>query len=44
MQEVCNKKMVADKITDVIIQRYIDYTGDEKIIKNGKKEIWLKTR
>ena len=44
MQEVCNKKMVADKITDVIVQRYVDYTGDEKIKLNGKEIIWQRTK
>lgn len=28
---------------DVIVQRYVDYTGNNKIIKNGKEIIWQKT-
>lgn len=29
---------------DVIVQRYVDYTGNEEVIKNGVKEIWKKTQ
>ncbi len=29
---------------DVIIQRYVNYTGNTKIIKNGKKIVWAKTK
>lgn len=25
---------------DVIVQRYVDYTGNENIIKNGEPIIW----
>lgn len=28
------------KYVDVVIQRYVDYTGDKNITKNGKKETW----
>jgi len=28
--------------TDVIVQRYVDYTGNENIIKNGEPIIWKK--
>lgn len=28
---------------DVIVQRYVDYTGNENIIKNGEPIIWTKT-
>lgn len=28
---------------DVIVQRYVDYTGNEKIKLNGKEIIWEKT-
>lgn len=28
------------KYVDVIVQRYVDYTGNSGIIKNGKKIIW----
>lgn len=30
--------------SDVIVQRYVDYTGDEKIKLNGKEIIWQKTK
>jgi len=36
-------KELDPKYTDVIIQRYIDYTGNENIIKNGKPIIWKKS-
>lgn len=29
---------------DVIVQRYVDYTGNENIIKNGEPIIWNKTQ
>lgn len=28
------------KYIDVIVQRYVDYTGNTKVIKNGKEEMW----
>ena len=28
---------------DVIVQRYVDYTGNENIIKNGEPIVWKKT-
>lgn len=31
------------KYTDVIVQRYVDYTGNENIIKNGEKIVWKKS-
>lgn len=31
------------RYVDVIIQRWVDYTGNENIIKNGKPIIWKKT-
>ena len=31
------------KYIDVIVQRYVDYTGNENIIKNGEPIIWKKT-
>lgn len=30
--------------SDVIVQRYVDYTGDEKIKLNGKEIIWQRTK
>jgi len=32
------------KYIDVIVQRYVDYTGNEKIKLNGKDIIWKKTQ
>lgn len=29
---------------DVIVQRYVDYTGNEKVIKNGKQITWPKSK
>lgn len=28
---------------DVIVQRYVDYTGNDKIKKNGQEIIWKKS-
>ena len=28
---------------DVVVQRYVDYTGNKEVIKNGEKIIWQKT-
>jgi hypothetical protein len=30
----------AKKHSDVIVQRYVDYTGNKEIIKNKDKIIW----
>jgi len=32
------------KYVDVIVQRYVDYTGNEEIIKNGKTITWKKSQ
>lgn len=32
------------KYVDVIVQRWVDYTGIEEVTKNGIKEIWTKTQ
>ena len=29
--------------TDVIVQRYVDFTGNENIIKNGEKIVWKRS-
>jgi muramidase (phage lysozyme) len=31
------------KFADVIVQRWVDYTGIEKVVRNGQVETWLKT-
>ena len=30
------------KYVDVIVQRYVDYTGDAKVRRNGKEITWQK--
>jgi len=38
-----NRSMELDpKYIDVIVQRYVDYTGNDKIKKNGQEIIWQK--
>ena len=39
---VCYGLELDPKYVDVIVQRYVDYTGNEEIIKNGKQITWLK--
>lgn len=39
---ICYGMELDPKYVDVIVQRYIDYTGNTKVIKNGKEEIWQK--
>ncbi len=43
MGRVCNTMEYSPTYVDVIVQRYVDYTGNEEIIKNGKKIIWKKS-
>ena len=40
---VCYGMELDPKYVDVIVQRYVDYTGNEEIIKNGETIIWKKT-
>jgi DNA modification methylase len=40
---ICYGMELDPKYIDVIVQRYVDYTGNEEIIKNGVKETWNKT-
>lgn len=39
---ICYGMELDPKYVDVIVQRYVDYTGNTKVIKNGKEEIWQK--
>ena len=39
----CKMMELQPVYSDVIVQRYVDYTGNEEVIKNGVKEIWKKT-
>ena len=41
---VCYGMELDPKYVDVIVQRYVDFTGNENIIKNGKPIIWSKTK
>lgn len=38
---ICYGMELDPKYIDVIIQRYVDYTGNNKIIKNGKEIEWI---
>lgn len=40
---ICYGMELDPKYTDVIVQRYVDYTSNENIIKNGKEIIWRKS-
>lgn len=40
---ICYGMELDCKYTDVIVQRYCDYTGNYEIIKNGKKITWPRT-
>lgn len=39
---VCYGLELDPKYVDVIVQRYVDFTGNENIIKNGKPLLWRK--
>ena len=39
---VCYGMELDSKYVDVIVQRYIDYTGNNEIMKNGEKITWQK--
>ena len=40
---ICYGMELDPKYVDVIVQRYVDYTGNENIKLNGKDIIWKKT-
>ncbi len=40
---VCSGIELDPKFADVIVQRWVDYTGIEEVVRNGKVEAWLKT-
>ena len=40
---VCYGMELDPKYTDIIVQRYVDYTGNENIILNGEKIVWQKS-
>jgi len=41
---ICYGMELDPKYIDVIVQRYVDYTGNENIIKNGERILWNKTK
>lgn len=41
---ICYGMELDPKYVDVIVQRYVDYTGNEKIKLNGQEIIWQKTK
>jgi len=41
---ICYGMELDPRYTDVIVQRYVDYTGNENIIKNGEPIIWPKSQ
>ena len=41
---VCYGMELDPKYVDVIVQRYVDYTGNNKIKLNGKEIIWQKDK
>lgn len=43
-QRKCYGVELDPRYVDVIIQRWVNHTGIENIIKNGKKTIWQKTK
>ena len=40
MGRVCVGLELDPKYVDIIVQRYVNYTGQEEIVKNGEKIIW----
>lgn len=40
---VCAGIELDPKFVDVIVQRWVDYTGNEQVVRNGQPEIWPKT-
>jgi len=44
MNRICYTQELDPKFIDVIVQRWIDYTENEKIIKNGEEIIWKKSK
>lgn len=41
---ICYGMELDPKYVDVIVQRYVDYTGNEEIVKNGEKITWNKSQ
>jgi DNA modification methylase len=43
-ERVCLGIELDPKFVDVIVQRWVDYTGIKTVLKNGKDEVWEKTQ
>ena len=43
-KRVCAGIELDPKFVDVIVQRWVDYTGIETVIKNGQHDPWAKTK
>ena len=41
---ICYGVELDPKYADVIVQRWVDYTGNEKVVKNGKEIKWQRTK
>jgi len=41
---VCAGIELDPKFVDVIVQRWVDYTGIESVVRNGQQEAWSKTQ
>ena len=41
---ICYACELDPKFMDIIVQRYVDYTGNDSIIINGEQTIWQKTK
>jgi DNA modification methylase len=39
-ERICYGMEIDPKYADVIVQRYVDFTGKTKVVKNGKIEVW----
>ncbi len=44
VERICYGIELDPKYVDVVVQRYVDYTGNENIIKNGKPLVWAKRK
>jgi DNA modification methylase len=40
---VCVGIELDPKFVDVVVQRWVDYTGIESVVRNGQPEVWKKT-
>lgn len=43
-ERICYGMELDPRYVDVIVQRYVDYTGNTNIIKNGKNIVWQSTK